>query len=136
MTTLATIKDQKQNKVNDLITSCNVFFAFNNDQFNEGRTKNPLSEGDKYVSISAGGYMPKSKVDNFINGMADINKWYKSALAVNRLRAKNILYELFNYEAFYTGDITDTLAALGGDYTRAEVLKVYRDNYKKCTANL
>jgi len=135
MSTLANIKEQKQNKVNTLITECDMFFAFSNEQFNEGREKHPLTEGDKYVSIGMGGYMPKSKVDQFTNGMADINKWYKSALKDNKLRVKNILYELCNYEAFYTGDISDTLDALGSDYTHDEVLKVYKDNYKKQMIN-
>ena len=39
--------------------------------------------------------------------------------------------ELANHEAYYTGDISDTMEALGKDYTEAEVLEVHRAERKK-----
>ena len=109
MTTLATtnklhsIKDQKEQKVSDLLKTCSVFFAFSTEQFEKNKT--PLQEGEKYVHIGAGGYMPKSKAESFKTGLDDIDKWYKSALKSNRLRKQNIAYELNNHEAYYTMDI-------------------------------
>jgi len=45
--------------------------------------------------------------------------------ATKGARRANVAYELRNHEAYYTGDITDTLRALGSGYTRKEVLAVY-----------
>ena len=52
---------------------------------------------------------------------------------INQLktRKQEIAYELANHEAYYTGDISDTMEALGKDYTEAEVLEVYRAERKK-----
>jgi hypothetical protein len=113
-----------------------MFFAFSNEQLNEGMAKHPLTEGDKYVSIGAGGFMAKSKVDTFLNGSEQINKWYKAAIKSNKARKANILYELCNHEAFYTNSLNDTLAALGVNYTRSEVLEVFNANRKKQQADL
>lgn len=126
------LKVEKQNKVDALITSCKVFFAFSNEQFTSNMPT--LEEGDKIVSMGAGGYLPKSQVQNWIDGMDAISKWYKSATKSIKLRKQNIAYELSNHEAYYTGDISDTLDALGEDYTRAEVLEVFYKERRKQAA--
>ena len=129
MTTINELKDQKQTKVDQLLNNCLIFFAFSNEQFDKNKT--PLQEGEKYVSIGAGGYMPKSKVDAFTKGMKDINNWYKAEVKANKgMRTANILYELNKHEAFYTGEISDTLASLGRGYTAKEVWTVYNANYQ------
>lgn len=129
MTTLATIKAEKQRKVDQLLTDCLIFFAFSNEQFTANKTQ--LQPGEKYVSLGAGGYMPKGQVDNYLNGMKAINKWFKKAIKESKTRKEHIAYELNNYEAFYTGDIEDTLTALGNDYTAAEVWAVYHEVAEK-----
>lgn len=129
MKTLQDIKTEKQNKVNALITDCAMFFAFSNEQFEKNKT--PLKEGEKYVSAGAGGYMPKGNVETFINGMKDIETWYKSEIRNSKKRKENILYELCNHEAFYTNDIEDTLNHLGSDYSEKEVMDVFISNRKK-----
>lgn len=126
------LKVEKQNKVDALITSCKVFFAFSNEQFTSNMPT--LEEGDKIVSMGAGGYLPKSQVQNWIDGMDAIGKWYKCATKSIKLRKQNIAYELSNHEAYYTGDISDTLDALGEDYTRAEVLEVFYKERRKQAA--
>lgn len=125
MNTLQSIKKEQQNRVNDLLTNCLVFWAFSNEQFAANKT--PLQDGEKYVSIGGGGYMPKGKVDAYLNGMKEINKWFKAATKPAEIRKAHILYELNNYEAFYTGDIEDTMNALGSGYTAAEVWAVYHE---------
>ena len=131
MKALSELKAEQQSKVNKLMNDCLVFFAFSDEQFNKSKT--PLQEGEKYVSIGAGGYMPKSRVNDFTTGMKDINKWYKAEIKANKVRKQEILYELCNHEAFYVGDITETLEALGSDYTHDEVMSVYNSEYKKQT---
>lgn len=131
MKTLSSIKQEQQNKVNELITNTNVFFAFSNEQFKEGIGKNPLAEGDKYVNMGMGGFIPKSNVDKYIKGMEEISKWFKDETKNIKLRKKLIAYELANHEAYYTGEIDATLEALGNDYSVSEVLAVYNTERKK-----
>lgn len=123
------IKQQKEDKVSQLIKDCSMFFAFSNEQFDKNKT--PLQEGEKYVSLGAGCYMPKGNVEKWIAGTKEIDKWYRDTVKANKQRKANILYELLNHEAFYTNDIDDTVEALGSDYTPAEVLEVFRAERKK-----
>ena len=77
------IRSESEKKRNQLITDCNVFFAFNNDQFAEGKKNNPIAEGEKYVSIGAGGYMPKSKLNDFLPGLDNISKFCTTICTFN-----------------------------------------------------
>lgn len=130
--TIADIKKEKEEKVSKLMEEVSMFFAFSNEQFSENKTA--LKEGDKYVHIGAGGYLPKSNVDTFLDGMEGINKWYKNEIKGSKLREKNIAYELGNFECYYTGDIQPAVDALGSEYTREEIMVVYKKNYKKWEA--
>ena len=107
------IKKQAQEKLTVLFNECGVFFAFSNEQFEENKT--PLKDGEKYVSIGAGGYMPKSKVDDYITGSKLINKWEKAEIKkLKDGKELHILNELRNYECFYTCDIDDAAAVDSG----------------------
>lgn len=130
--TLQEIKTEHQERINKLLTDCSVFWAFSNEQFEKNKT--PLAEGEKYVSIGAGGYLPKSKVEQLNKGFAEIDNWKKEQLKANKLRKQHIAYELANHEAYYTGSIEDTLAALGTDYTAKEVWEVFNKERKKQVA--
>ena len=125
------IKAEKEKKVNQLVTDCLMFFAFSNEQFQENKT--PKEEGEKYVHIGGGGYLPKSQLNNWINGIDQINAWFKEQTKNQKLRRAHIAYELANHEAFYTCDISDTLSVLGSEYTEEEVLSVYHAERKKQT---
>jgi hypothetical protein len=126
---LQEIKKQQEKKHSELFKQCGVFFAFSNEQFNENKT--PLQEGEKYVSIGMGGYLPKGKVKAFCDGMDEIKKWYKQQVADNKeMRRNDIVYQLGNHECWYTYDIEPALAALGPEYTKKEVLKVFNEEHK------
>lgn len=131
MKTISEIKKEQSEKYGENITKCGMFFAFSNDQFEQNKT--PLKDGDKYVHIGAGGYLPKSNVDLWLDGCDKVRQWYKEETKNAKIRRQNIAYELSNHEAYYTGDIEDSLNALGSDYTREEVLEVYRKEKLKCT---
>lgn len=122
------LRNEKQKKLNALITDCKLFFAFNSEQLIEGMQKHPLTEGDKYVSIGANGYIPKSFVPKIEQGFKEINKWYKDEIKKSKLQETEIEFELSNHEAYYTGEIEDTVDALDGRYTAEEVQKVYNKN--------
>jgi len=124
MRNIQDIKKEREEKQTQLFKECGLFWAFSNQQFAENKT--PLKEGEKYVSIGAGGYLPKGNLDAFLKGMKEQDKWYKAEIKANKgARRANIAYELANHEAYYTGDISDAMEALGKEYTKKEVLKVY-----------
>ncbi len=118
----ADIEKEAEQKRTALMTQCGLFWAFSNEQFTQNKT--PLEPGEKYVSIGAGGYLPKGKLDAFLDGMKEISKWKKTEIKKKKeLKHEHILYELNNHECFYTGDIQDAVDAL--PYSRAEVMDVY-----------
>lgn len=120
------IKEKKQTDYNRLFDTCGVFWAFSNEQFLEGKEKHPLQEGERYVSIGVGGYMPNHKVQTLKDGTKAIDATFKAQIAEFKMREKHILYELNNHECFYTGDITDAVEAMGEDYKTEEVTAVMK----------
>jgi hypothetical protein len=126
MKLISVLKQERQEKTSLVISECQMFFAFSNKQFEEGKPK--LKEGDKYVHLGAGTYMPKSNVDKWIEKSKEIDKWYKSEVKKNKQEEQEILYELRNHEAFYTCDIEETFKSLEG-YTLEQVREVY-NKYK------
>lgn len=129
MKNLQQLKAEKATKIDELITASSMFFAFSNEQFKENRT--PLQDGENYVSLGAGAYIPKSKVNVYLDGIKSIDKWFKAELKSNKQRRENIVYELNNHEAFYTCEIEDTVSVLGNDYTTDEVQKVFNEELRK-----
>lgn len=132
---MQTLKQQKQTKFDNLLNECKIFFAFSNEQFEKNKTE--LKDGEKYVSIHAGGYMPKSYLDSYLNGTEEINEWYKREVRASKdVATKEILYELHNYECFYVDDISEVVSLFKGTFTAKQIQKVYSDNYETATANL
>jgi hypothetical protein len=121
--TYTEIRDEAENRTGELCHETGLFWAFSKEQFEENKT--PLAPGDKYVAMGMGGYVPKSNADKFLKGLRDIAKWRKTE--VKKAKTEEvILYELKNYESFYTGTIEDAmpvLAELG--YTEGQVKEVY-----------
>jgi hypothetical protein len=117
------IKKEKEKMTSELFEKCGVFFAFSNEQFLKNKT--PLKEGEKYVSIGGGGYMPKGNYDAFTEGMKSITKIGKKKVEENNLAETEILYELNNHECFYTGDYSDVVDMFKGTYTEEQIRDVY-----------
>ena len=128
METIYSLKQQREQLMSALFVQCGVFFAFSNNQFEENKT--PLEEGEKYVSLLAGGYCPKSKAESFVKGMEQIGQWFKDQIAEHGLRKQLISYELGNHEAWYVYDIEDTMYALGEGFTQEEVWEVFNEGLK------
>lgn len=131
MKTIQQIKQDRETAQSQLFKQLRLFWAFNDQQLEEGKKSINWQDGEKLVSIGAGGIIPKANIDEFLNGMEKINKEYKAAVKVNKLRHKLIAHELANHECYYTGDIQPALNALGEGYTREEVLIIYRTEFKK-----
>lgn len=128
------LKELRQAKTSELITLCGMFFAFSDKQWEENKT--PLAEGDKYLSLGMGAYMPKSNLEQWKQGTKEIDIWFNNAISSPEMRTAHISYELSNHEAYYTGDIESTLDALGEGYTYDEVYTVFRAEYAAQTAEL
>lgn len=126
---LETLRAEKEAKHNQLINDCKMFFAFSNEQFNENKTE--LKEGEKYVSIGGGCYMPKSFVNNWIEGSENITSWYNSEVKKSKNEESEILYQLRNYECFYTYEVDDAYEVLKDRYTLEEVWSVFNKHKKR-----
>lgn len=95
-----------------------MFFAFSNEQFNEGMKKLGLkeSETNKLLSIGAGGYIRKSDIKQFNRIFEKRKQEFKDAIK-NDLTGDGFIkqmfrYELENHEYYITRDLTETLEAL------------------------
>lgn len=113
MNPYTTLKTKHQKEVNNFPLG----FAFSEQQFNEMMAKWNLTpeDTDKIYSIGSGGYVRKCDADA-MHEMFD-----RHAQEIETARTENkddYLYHMFNYELAnheysYTGDLTDTLNALG-----------------------
>ena len=121
----------KQEAINKLMDNCGVFWAFGKKQFEEGlaKAKQSMVEDEKLIDIGAGGFMPKSNKDKYIDGMIAIGKAFDEAMKDKKELDKHILYELHNHEAFYTGSIESTVDVVGENF-RSNILTIYKGHSK------
>jgi hypothetical protein len=121
---LQEIREEKTKRVNQLLEDCRMFFAFSNEQFEKNKTH--LKEGEKYVHYSSGSYLPNTEIENYDLGYKEIEKWAAKAHIENNTKDAHILYELNNYECFYSGDLD--MAKIVLPYSIADIQRVYHAN--------
>ena len=89
-----------------------IFFAFSNKQMKEGIEKHGVNENNRVVSIGAGGFVLKSRLQEF----EDLLKRHATERQELRKDTKELItalvYELQNHEYCITGDPTSALEAL------------------------
>lgn len=124
------IKQEMEKKHSELFRSVGLFWAFNNEQWEEGRKANPIPEGEKYSHIGHGGYLPKSNLKKFIDGMEEVKKWEKDQIKAHKQQDAAILYELGNHECWYTGDISPVVE-LFPHVKKDRIWKIYKENARK-----
>ena len=98
------LSDYINDKNSKLFEETGTFFAFSNEQFKE-----QMKKGKKYVNMGGGMITEKGNEEKLIKGL---NKNYKEGIKQDLKengKEKIILRELQNYEAFYTGNIDDTV---------------------------
>jgi hypothetical protein len=121
------IKKQSQEKYDNLLKDCRVFWAFSDSQFEEGKKQIGFRETDpdeKLCNINRSGFIPSQNVDKMIKGMEEIKKWERAEIKkIKDGKEEHIRHELYNYECFYTDDITDACRVL--PYPKKDVYKVY-----------
>lgn len=132
--TISELKQQLEYKTSATIKECGVFFAFSKEQFQKNKT--PLQEGEKYVDIGMGGFIPKSKLDKWQADMDANQKWYEDQIKEHNLRRDLIIYELYNHECFYTGSISGAVDALGDDFTREEIAQAFQEERNNAYQNM
>ena len=119
------LKVQHQEQFNKCLSEHGVFWAFSNEQFEEGKTQ--LEEGDKYVSIGAGGYMPKSKYLPMLKALKVIDKTYRQ----NIKRVKGSVEEIISSVNDYEGNIEDAIREFEGIYSPEYIMKVCNANAER-----
>lgn len=90
-------------------------FAFSEKQFNEMMIKWGLKPTDirEILSIGGGGYIRRSDADAMKEMFARHEAEHKAAMQDDEYLYEMFDYELANHEYGYTGELTDTLDALG-----------------------
>lgn len=132
MLTYAQINKITQDKQTELFEANSVFFAFSDSQVLEGMAQYNITDKSLLVSLGAGMIAPRANVKAISLGLKTIQADKKKMVKERSDIKKTILYELNNYECFYTGDITDALEALSAyDVTREQILAVYKENRNK-----
>lgn len=129
---MSTVKTTKaEDRITKTMNKHKAFFAFNNQQFEEGKTEGIF----KYVSMGAGLICPKENVKQLIEDMHNASKNNINDDLKANGKKKIIHRELANHEASYTYSIEQTVDALEGyGITREEVqaeFGEYIDNHIK-----
>lgn len=116
-----TLKKEFDEKYNEEFKKTGVFWAFNNEQFEENKTHKNAPDSE-YLSIGAGGYIHKSnkeKLENFDNVIAPkLKKEFAKSVEINDF----IDYELANYESYVDYDYSQTVY-LVSDYYNLSIEK-------------
>ena len=126
---LGEIRKEHEVRMTALFEKTGTFFAFSNEQFEKNKT--PLREGEKYVALGNGGYLPKGNVEAFHAGFEEIDKWYDGEIADNGLGEEEVMYEIHNHQCYYTGDFEDVIEMFEGKYTREEIMKIAYSKQKE-----
>jgi len=114
-TTTETYQQQKARHRAEFNAFEGIFWAFSNEQMREGIEKHGVNENNKIVSIGAGGFVLKSRLQDFKNLLARQEAERKELRKNEKELVDAIAYELANHEYCITGDVTDALEALGLD---------------------
>jgi prefoldin subunit 5 len=114
------IKEHYSKKTDLIFEEYGIFFAFSDKQFEERK------QNEAITSLGCGMFVPTKNADKAIKALQARTEEYNTLLASPEWRVKYIKYELSNHEAYYTGDIEDTLDALGSGFTYEEVLAVFK----------
>tara|TARA_R110000764_G_scaffold216689_1_gene303652 strand:+ start:171 stop:557 length:387 start_codon:yes stop_codon:yes gene_type:complete len=125
------LSDYMEAKQTELFNRTGTIFAFSQKQFEEGRKDNV-----KYVNLGQGMLTEKPFVKEVINGL---DKIYKDSIKQDikeNGKDKIILRELQNHEAFYVGNIEDTVHKLEDyPFTEDDISHIFSKNWAKYSDN-
>ena len=125
MNTYTELKDKQQERVNAFLSKY-AFFAFSQQQFKEGLQRLGVPEDAERVLVSlgnVGGFLLKDKLPEYRALMEGLEQETQEAIEDPETGAafavQMFTYELANHEYSITGDLTETLDALG--YTTEDI---------------
>lgn len=107
--------EQKKRHQHEFGSFDGIFFAFSNEQMKEGIEKHGVNENNKIVSIGAGAFVLKNRLQEFKDLVARHEQERKQLRKDEKQLVSAIVYELQNHEYCITGDPDDALDALGLD---------------------
>lgn len=102
------LKEKHEKRINNF----NMFFAFSNEQLEEGLKKLNTTK-DNIISIDFGGFIKKEDKENYLNMLKVMNKESEKSLKDDIFLYEGFRYELANHEFCITYDFTDTLEVFG-----------------------
>lgn len=123
MANISKIIEEQENKISTMFTELEIFFAFSNEQFKNGK-----KEGVTYVKYLSGMLVPKENVDRLNDELKRINYETQQCFQQQISMNKYIRYELINHEVFYTGDTASILGLVQLYYpncTIEDIQKIY-----------
>ena len=117
MSKYRTLREKHQQEINEFP----MFFAFNREQFEEGKKKLGIVEDSEIRNIGYGGFIRKSDEQAYIDMHKRMNAEDKEAMKDAEYCYEMFRYELGNHEYCITYDLSDTLDSCG--LTADEVLE-------------
>lgn len=119
---LETYQNQKARHSKELNDFEGIFFAFSNQQFEEGMKKIGLNSNDTELiySLGAGGFIRKDRSKAFSNLFKKHAEERKQRNKDEKFLIESIAYELANYEYCITGCVDDALDALNLDKNKLD----------------
>jgi len=113
--------------ISKALDKAQAFFAFSDKQVEEGKVKQGLTDDIKLISLGSGLISPQ---DTGIQLIKDMDKAYKDGIAQDiKENGKEAIIkrELYNHEAFYTGEIDQTVDALSEyNFSAGDILDIYK----------
>jgi len=123
------LSDYMEDSQTALFKKTGTFFAFSQKQFEEQRKDNI-----KYVNMGQGMLTEKPYVKEVIEGLDNIYKESIEQDIKENGKENIILRELHNHEAFYVGEIEDTIHKLEDyPFTEDDISHIYQKNYAEAT---
>jgi len=120
------IKKKHETTVNALMEQHKVFWAFSNEQLEEGKAKIGITENSQLASIGMGGFCPKTTIEELFKSLELENVRYKQELKeAKQAKEEAIKYELSNYECYYTGNLEQVIDIFRGLYSPEDIRKIY-----------
>jgi len=123
------LKKQIEKKINNF----NNFFAFNEEQLNEGLKKLNCEKKD-LISFGYGEFINKKDKEDYIKMWKEIKQMEKEFLNEDKNLFEALCYELNNHEYAYTNELEPTLDCLNLTYEKLtdNQKEILEQAIKKC----
>ena len=134
---MQTYQQYKANKSKEWSKLKGIFYAFSDDQFNEGIAKIGITKDEvkeKLYKLGGGGYILKSESAQMERMLKNASDQLDAILSDKKQLLDALSYELMNHEYCITYDTSDALDALGLNESDvdADVMKKAKKSALSC----